>query len=64
LINPIEEDPLKEATKLIPISKNTFKMDDPGYGSHGELAVFEIDETGKVTRLMTGENYSFPIENW
>ena len=56
--------PLLEPTKLDHINDNRFKMIASGYGSHGEEAVFERDESGKVYRLMTGENYAEKIEFW
>ncbi len=43
---------------------NRFKMIASGYGSHGEEAVFERDESGKVYHLVTGENYTEKIESW
>jgi hypothetical protein len=35
-----------------------------GFGSNGELAVFEFDETGQVARLRTGDTYIFPVARW
>ena len=46
------------------VSENTFKMEAAGYGSHGERVVFEIDETGNITQLKIGENYTYSIKNW
>lgn len=64
LISPSLPDPLLDPTKLEHIDANRFKMVSSGYGSHGEEAVFETDESGKVTRMWTGENYSERISEW
>ena len=64
IVTPNLPDPLLEPTKLEHINYNRFRMIASGYGSHGEEAVFERDESGKVYRLMTGENYAEKIESW
>ncbi|MES0324552.1 MAG: serine hydrolase [Candidatus Bathyarchaeia archaeon] len=64
IVTPNLPDPLLEPTKLDHINDNRFKMIASGYGSHGEEAVFERDESGKVYRLVTGENYAEKIESW
>jgi len=64
IVTPNLPDPLLEPTKLEHINDNRFKMIASGYGSHGEEAVFERDEFGKVYRLVTGENYAEKIESW
>jgi hypothetical protein len=55
---------LTEYTTLKHVEGDTFQMKAPGYGSHNEYAVFEFDEEGKVKRLKTGENYTYPVERW
>jgi hypothetical protein len=35
-----------------------------GYSSRGELAVFELDDTGRVARVKLAENYTFPVAEW
>ncbi len=64
MINPQLPDPLTEYTTLKHVEGDTFQMKAPGYGSHNEYAVFEFDEEGKVKRLKTGENYTYPVERW
>ena len=64
IVTPTLLDPLLEPTKLEHINDNRFKMIASGYGSHGEEAVFERDESVKVYRLVTGENYAEKIESW
>lgn len=64
LVTPNLPDPMLEPTKLEHIEANRFKMIASGYGSHGEEAVFERDESGKVYRLVTGENYAEKIKSW
>ncbi|MBN2334316.1 serine hydrolase [Candidatus Bathyarchaeota archaeon] len=64
MISPNLLDPMLTPIKLIPVSEHTFRMEAAGYGSHGELAVFEFDDEGQVTRLKTGPNYSERIERW
>jgi CubicO group peptidase (beta-lactamase class C family) len=64
MITPQLPDPMAEYTTLKHIEGNRFQMISPGYGSHNEYAVFEFDETGKITRLKTGENYTTPVEKW
>jgi hypothetical protein len=35
-----------------------------GYANNGELVVFEVDSTGRVSRLKIGENYTEPVTDW
>ena len=58
LITPLSEDPMAGKTVLVPVSEHTFRMQGTGGGPHGELARFEVDGQGNVTRLFTGVNYS------
>ena len=64
IVTPNLPDPLLEPTKLEYINDNRFMMISSGYGSHGEEAGFERDESGKVYRLVTGEKYTEKIESW
>jgi CubicO group peptidase (beta-lactamase class C family) len=63
MISPMEEDPLDGKTVLVPVGPHTFRMEGEGGGPHGELARFELDASGAVTRLFTGVNYSMRIGN-
>lgn len=58
LIAPMEEDPVETKSVLVPLREHTFRIEGSGGGPHGELARFELDAAGNVTRLYTGVNYS------
>src|SRR5262249_47502249 len=62
LIAPAEADPAATMATLMPAGEHTFRVEggDPS-GSHGELAVFELDGQGRVARLKVGENYADPV---
>lgn len=65
LIAPTEPDPLVGMIKLKPVNTHTFRMETKEYfGSNGELAIFELDESGKVTRLRLGNVYTYPVASW
>jgi hypothetical protein len=43
----------------------TFRIEGKdGYGIPGELAVFDLDATGRATRVRFGENHMERIETW
>lgn len=64
-INPSLADPKAGQATLTPVSPHTFKIETKeNFSTHGELAVFELDETGKVQRLKLGSTYTYPIEAW
>jgi hypothetical protein len=58
LISPMDENPAESKSVLVPAGEHTFRIEGTGGGPHGELARFELDASGKVTRLFTGVNYS------
>ncbi|MBE2223597.1 MAG: beta-lactamase family protein [Anaerolineae bacterium] len=67
IIDPTLPDPLEGAAKLVPLpdQPHTFRMEsDNGFASAEELAVFELDDSGTVIRLKTGENYVERVEQW
>jgi CubicO group peptidase (beta-lactamase class C family) len=64
MITPQLPDPMAEYTTLKHVEGDRFQMKAPGYGSHNEYAVYEFDEDGKIKRLKTGENYTYPIDEW
>ena len=67
LIDPTAPDPLDGATKLVPVPDrvHTFTMkNSSGFAGPEELAVFELDEDGNVTRIKTGVNYSERVAEW
>jgi D-alanyl-D-alanine carboxypeptidase len=64
-IDPSLANPALDMTKLIPVSTNTFRMEmKNGFGSAGELVTFELDQAGKVTRVQTGANFTYPVDGW
>lgn len=64
-IGPTTPDPLLAPATLEPVSEHTFRIETKdGYGSAGELAVFEVDATGRVTRARFGQNYTERVESW
>ncbi len=64
-IDPTTDDPLEEATQLIPAGENTFRIESAsGFGSDGETVVFEFGPDGKVCRIQSGYNYIYPVEAW
>lgn len=65
LFAPAEPDPLAGMVKLKPVADHTFRMETKEhFGSHGELAVFEVDESGKVVHLTLGNTYTYPVAEW
>jgi hypothetical protein len=58
-------DPMLAPATLVPAGEHTFRIDTKdGYGSHGELVVFELDASGTVARVKVGANYTLPVEAW
>jgi D-alanyl-D-alanine carboxypeptidase len=65
VIRPAELEPLLATSTLIPVGEHVFRVETrDGYGIPGELAVFEVDATGRVTRAKFGENYAERIDRW
>jgi CubicO group peptidase (beta-lactamase class C family) len=65
MMDPSQADPTAAVTQLVPVAQHTFRIEaQDGFGSHGELVVFEMDDAGKVQRVKTGQNYTYPIEEW
>lgn len=58
VISPLNDDPLETKIVLVPAGEHTFTMVDEGGGPHGELARFELNEQGEVTRFYRGVNYA------
>ena len=64
-IYPGEVDPWLDVVSLTPVENHSFRMQGKnGWGANGELAVFEFDAAGKVTRLSTGDTYATPVDHW
>lgn len=67
LFPPDLDDPKLGMITLEPVEdkEHTFRISTPErFSNNGELAVFEFDDEGKLVRLKTGANYSYPIESW
>jgi len=65
VIGPATPDPLLAPSTLKPVGEHTFRVETTdGYGVPAELAVFETDPAGRVTRARFGENYVERIETW
>ncbi len=58
---PPQENPLSNLVDLIPINDTVFRMS--GDNGNGELLTFQIDSTGKVRQIKTGENFIYPYKN-
>ena len=58
VISLLSDNPMAGKSVLRPIGDHTFKIEGTGGGPHGELARFELDAAGNVTRLYMGVNYS------
>jgi CubicO group peptidase (beta-lactamase class C family) len=63
MIVPQLPDPMLEYTILRHVEGDRFQMKASGYGSHNEYVVYEFED-GKIKRLKTGENYTYPVEKW
>jgi CubicO group peptidase (beta-lactamase class C family) len=64
-IGPTAPDPLLATATLKPAGEHTFRVETKnGYGVPGELAVFELDPAGRVTRVRLGENYMDRVASW
>ena len=65
IIDPVADDPLDTIATLTPVAEHVFRYESSdGYSSRGELAVFEVDDTGTVQRLKLDENYTYPVPDW
>ena len=65
IIDPVADDPLDTMATLTPVAEHLFRYESSdGSSSRGELAVFEVDDTGTVQRLKLDENYTYPVPDW
>ncbi|RIK39536.1 MAG: serine hydrolase [Chloroflexi bacterium] len=65
LLDPSQPDPLVATARLVPVAEHTFRIESKeNFGSDGELAVFQVDETGGVVSLKLGNTTTFPVEEW
>jgi hypothetical protein len=50
IVDPASDNPWDKRMRLEPVSEGVFKMKDPI--QEGELVRFELDESGRVTRMI------------
>lgn len=62
LINPAVSDPTSSMFTLVPVGKDTFRMEGSGWGTHGELLSFEFGGDGEVLRIKIAQNYMYPVD--
>lgn len=59
ILSPLSEDPSGSQGVLKPTdTPHVFRLESDGYGAHGELVRFEVNDAGEVTRVFVGVNYS------
>jgi hypothetical protein len=64
-VGPNLPDPLLGMSTFAPVSEDTFRIEtDENFGAEGELAIFEQDENGKVTRLVMGNIFMEAVDAW
>lgn len=59
LLSPLSENPDRSKGVLQPTDEpHVFRLESDGYGPHGELVRFALDDSGAVVRIFVGVNYS------
>ena len=58
LLSPMSDDPTASKGILVPVEEHVFRLTATGGGPHGELVRFMLDDSGSVTRIYVGVNYS------
>lgn len=65
IIYPLLPDPTLAPGRLVPAGEHTLRVETTnGYGIPGELVVFEVDASGRVTRVRLGESWADPVGHW
>ena len=65
MIDPSQPDPTLTLGRLVPVADHTFRLETRnGFGSTGELVIFELGPDGSVQRVRVGDNYTYPIVDW
>jgi hypothetical protein len=65
LLDPSAPDPMPGVARLIPVAEHTFRIDaKENFGNDGELAIFCLDDQGKMISLKLGNTLTFPIDEW
>ena len=65
MIDPTSENPMETMVRLVAQGNNRFKIttDNQNYGGAvGEIVSFELGVAGKLTRMKTGESYTFRLK--
>ena len=64
-LDPSQPDPLLATIRFIPVAEHTFRMEsENGFLSPDELATFEVDGDGRVTRVRLGNTFMERVESW
>ena len=58
LLSPMSDDPTASKGILVPVEEHVFRLTATGGGPHGELVRFTLNDSGSVTRIYVGVNYS------
>lgn len=59
ILSPLSEDPSGSMGVLKPTdTPHVFRLVSDGYGAHGELVRFDVNDAGEVTQIFVGVNYS------
>lgn len=59
ILSPLSEDPSGSKGVLKPTdTPHVFRLVSDGYGAHGELVRFDVNDAGEVTQVFVGVNYS------
>lgn len=65
IVYPTDPNPLTHMVKLMPHAPHTFRIETSDhFDNNGELAVFDMNASGKMVRLTTGNNNAFPVADW
>ncbi len=65
MIGPTLPDPTLTVDRLVPLAEHTFRIETKnGFGSNGELVIFEMDDAGNVNQVKIGQNYTYPQTEW
>jgi hypothetical protein len=66
-VSPNLPDPTLGMVTLRPVDgeEHVFRIEtEENFGAEGELAVFELDAAGQVSRLVMGNSYTEPVIEW
>ncbi len=64
-VSPNIADPTQGMVTLRPLNDQTFVIEtEESFGSEDEMASFELDATGKVSRMYMGNVYADAVDSW